>query len=291
MAEIPVTVGVDGSDASLAAVRWGAAEAARRGVPLRLLHAHRSRGDSRQFFVGTSAEEERVVERMRAACQEATQRHPELAAAAEETPQAAVEALLEAAGTSALLVLGSRGAGRLSGFLTGSVALPVVAHATGPVVVVRDGTDDVSQVPPDSPVVVGLDVEHRIDPVAGFAFDEAESMHRPLVAVHVWTLQHLYAYPSALPDPRVGAGLEARAHRALESGLGPWCAEHPDVKTRRLVLDGRVAPRLLQAAEEACLVVVGRRLHKRRSPAAPLGSVTHAVLHHAAAPVAVVPHY
>ncbi|MFR9676917.1 universal stress protein [Streptomyces sp. TR02-1] len=90
------------------------------------------------------------------------------------------------------------------------------------------------------------------------------------------------------------------ACRSRPGGPGPPCAgERPGPLVRRASRredapagTGRArGPRLLQAAEEACLVVVGRRLHKRRSPAAPLGSVTHAVLHHAAAPVAVVPHY
>jgi nucleotide-binding universal stress UspA family protein len=52
---------------------------------------------------------------------------------------------------------------------------------------------------------------------------------------------------------------------------------------------GSPANQLVDASHEASLVVVGRRV--RRSPlGAHIGSVTHAVLHHATAPVAVVAH-
>ncbi len=37
--ELPLVVGVDGSDFSLAAVDWAVDEAIRRGLPLRLVHA------------------------------------------------------------------------------------------------------------------------------------------------------------------------------------------------------------------------------------------------------------
>jgi len=52
---------------------------------------------------------------------------------------------------------------------------------------------------------------------------------------------------------------------------------------------GNAGAHLVDAAADASLVVVGRRI-RRTSLGARLGPVTHAVLHHATAPVAVVPH-
>ena len=49
------------------------------------------------------------------------------------------------------------------------------------------------------------------------------------------------------------------------------------------------AKAVVQAAEGAGLLVVGRRRH-HRVPAPRLGPVTHAAIHHARCPVAVVPH-
>ncbi len=39
MTELPLVVGVDGSDSSLVAVDWATDEAARHGLPLGLVHA------------------------------------------------------------------------------------------------------------------------------------------------------------------------------------------------------------------------------------------------------------
>ncbi|GGW08713.1 hypothetical protein GCM10010230_56220 [Streptomyces narbonensis] len=50
---------------------------------------------------------------------------------------------------------------------------------------------------------------------------------------------------------------------------------------------GRAAEHLIDAAADAPLLVVGRRRAARGSH---IGSTTHAVIHHAPCPVAVVPH-
>jgi nucleotide-binding universal stress UspA family protein len=52
---------------------------------------------------------------------------------------------------------------------------------------------------------------------------------------------------------------------------------------------GQAARHLIEAASDASLVVVGRRA-RRLSIGTHIGPVTHAVLHHSPAPVAVVPH-
>lgn len=71
--------------------------------------------------------------------------------------------------------------------------------------------------------------------------------------------------------------------------LRPWRQKFPTVDVVEDSLSGKAANHLVDASAEASLVVVGRRI--RRSPlGAHIGPVTHAVLHHATAPVAVVPH-
>ncbi|MFW6723894.1 universal stress protein [Streptomyces sp. MAR4 CNY-716] len=284
-----VVVGVDGSDPSMAAVRWAAAEAASRRISLRIVYAEASLRSNQQVSPSGLLHEEWVRDRIATACRETAERYPEVEISGGATTETAVKALLDASQEGELLVLGSRGIGAASGFFTGSVALPVVAHATGPTVLVReDWRPDAAE--RDLPVVVGVDLDHRFDPVLEFAFDTAHRTGSLLRVVHMWRRSSVYAYPSALPDPKVGAGLQAMARENLDSALGDWQARYPDVETERALLDGEVAPSLLEEAAGAQLLIGGRRMHKHLRFPTLIGPVTHALMHHAASPLAVVPH-
>lgn len=77
---------------------------------------------------------------------------------------------------------------------------------------------------------------------------------------------------------------------ALTDALRLWRDKYPSVEVVEVSHSGSAAAQLIDASHQASLVVVGRRI--RRSPfGTHIGSVTHALLHHAAAPVAVVPHH
>jgi nucleotide-binding universal stress UspA family protein len=83
----------------------------------------------------------------------------------------------------------------------------------------------------------------------------------------------------------VTAGLD---HRFV-LGHGPVAQEFPGVEVSEEPSYGTPGHHPANVSRKASLVVVGRRV--RRSPfGAHIGSVTHAVLHHSTAPVAVVPH-
>jgi nucleotide-binding universal stress UspA family protein len=77
--------------------------------------------------------------------------------------------------------------------------------------------------------------------------------------------------------------------RLVAATLRPWCEKFPGVPVSETVSAGRAAPQLVRASTRACLVVVGRRTRDARL-GAHIGPVAHAVLHHVACPVAVVPH-
>ncbi|XES01249.1 universal stress protein [Streptomyces sp. S1D4-11] len=89
--------------------------------------------------------------------------------------------------------------------------------------------------------------------------------------------------------PENGPELLAEHERAVVATLRPWCEKFPEVAVTETVTEGRAGGELIHASASAALLVVGRRVRETRL-GTHLGSVAHAVLHHAPCPVAVVPH-
>ncbi|MFH8574744.1 universal stress protein [Streptomyces zaomyceticus] len=279
----PVTVGVDGSEGSVAAVDWAADEAALRGNGLRLVYATRwaehqlgamkvSHEDRADAAEGVLAETERHV----------GSRRPDLAMTADEVEDAPVGVLLAAAAEAEMLVVGSHGLGSVRGFIVGSVGQEVVAEAERPVVLVRPGYEKDSSGGSEGgsrrKVVLGLDVNDVKDELLHFAFDFAGRHRIPLEIVHTWHESFLHHPSAAAKDERASA---------LADAVRPFRDRFPATEVAEVSAHGRAAEHLVEAASDARLVVVGRR---RAARGAHIGSVTHAVIHHATCPVAVVPH-
>ncbi|WP_338693137.1 universal stress protein [Streptomyces sp. Q6] len=281
----PVTVGLDGSPESLAAAEWAAREAARHTLPLNLVQVWAWQPHDVPAPQDPDTQRHWALRILREAERRLLDLHPRLTVATEQARGDTRELLVERAETSEMLVLGSGGHGAVAGFLLGSVGRQVLAHARAPVVLVRQHARSEAAYD-DAEVVVGLSRPDRsAAPLLEFAFAEADARQSALRVVHA---------PSPPPhvrrDAAQGAGdaLRGRAEKALLDLLAPWQDSHPQVPvTLTVELDG-AAGVLLQAAADAGLVVVGRRLH-RPALGPRIGPVTHAVLHHTAAPVAVVP--
>ncbi|MCF3178636.1 universal stress protein [Streptomyces polychromogenes] len=284
-----VTVGVDGSVESRAAARWAAQEAVLRQVPLRLVHAVDWLLDPVIPGVGRQDVDSWADQALADASQELRRRHPRLDVTTRALSARPAAALAAEAADADLLVLGSRGLGGLVGFIVGSVAMSTLVATDTPVVLVRPADD------PDGPgtgsaaeIVVGLDIHEACDRVLAFAFEEADRRRCPLRAVHGWKMPAAYTYvPFA--DPGNERDISRSISHMVDDTLLPWRHKFPEVAVSQTVFRGPAAERLVPAGQGAQLVVVGRRL--RRSPLGMhLGSVAHAVLHHAAAPVAVIAH-
>ncbi len=288
-----VTVGLDGSRESRAAAEWAAREAVLRGLPLRLLHVRRPapapaapHAEAWRSMPSETAEGLRL-------------RHPGLKVTHEQVDGMPYEVLIKAAEEAELLALGSRGLGALGGFLVGSVGLVVVARAERPVVLVRAGEQAADEHEPDPvgipsagtpyrPVLLGLDADRPRDAVIEFAFAEAQRRDTALRVVHGWVLPPYYVYGLAAA-PETYHDIEREQAANLTAVLAPWRAKFPEVEVVEESFGGSPSVRLVESSAESSLVVVGRRT--RRSPlGAHIGAITHAVMHHSAAPVAVVAH-
>ncbi|MFD3375123.1 MULTISPECIES: universal stress protein [unclassified Streptomyces] len=287
-----VTVGIDGSHASLDAADWAAREAERRGVALRLLHA----GDEPAAPAHPPGGAPVRTTLDRAAVQ-LSYGHPALDIIARRTDAPAVPALVAAAAESETLVLGSRGFSGFAGFLVGSVALAVAARAERPVVLVRAGElPEDERMPVDGataptrapylPVVLGLDLAHPADDLIGHAFDTATVRSAPLHVVHAWTPSPRRGYLNGGRTPGDTAEQEDATCRSLAVTLQPWRHKYPGTEVTERVAHGHAGHHLLQASARAGLLVIGRRA----SAGPGLGRAARSLVHHSTCPVAVVPH-
>ncbi|MFJ4682925.1 universal stress protein [Streptomyces sp. NPDC088789] len=297
----PVTVGLDGSRESRAAAEWAAREARTLGAPLKLVHIREpvpeplaeARVDGKETHRHWS---ERVP---REAAEGLRLRHPDLEVTSGHLDGRPAELLAREAEEAELLVLGSRALGPVGGFVLGSVGLAVVARTERPVVLVRadaraadahapDPAGTPSAATPNRPVVLGLDTADPDAGVIGFAFRAAARRATSLRVLHAWNPPPYSAYGLAV-DPAHHGSMAQQRTAALDAPLALWRGKFPEVEVVRETGYGSPGPRLVEASADASLVVVGRR--DRRGPlGSRIGAVTHTVLHHATAPVAVVPH-
>ncbi len=280
----PVVVGVDGSESAMRAVRWGAAEAARRRTRLRLVAAF-------AWMVDQVGARPGLEERYRAVLLDRANSYLTAAAAvaALAEPDVDVEQHLvvghpipvldDESARAQLVVLGASGLGRVDGGSVGSVAVALAAHAAGPVVVVRGG-----EAAPLSPVLVGVYSVPTSEAAIAFAFEAAAARNVPLLAVHTWwdLVIDLGMAPSVEWD-----AVEAQERLVLAQRLAAWSDRYPGVPVEGLVTRDRPSHSLLLEAARAQLVVVGAR-GRGGVAGSVLGSVGNAVLHRAACPVAVV---
>ncbi|WP_326655085.1 MULTISPECIES: universal stress protein [unclassified Streptomyces] len=287
--ELPLVVGVDGSDSSLEAVDWAVDEAARHGLPLRLVYAslwERYEG-GRPSFSSDRPAEEVMAEHIIASCAErARLRNPQVKVSGEVLPDDAVTALLQAGHEAFALVAGSRGRSELAGMLLGSVSLTVAARAVCPVIVVRGSEQNRQGV--FRRVVVGVGDSTEGSGAVRFALREAEARGSALEAVRAWrSPAHEHGDHPLLADDAAREH-EERASTILTDALREAVLDHPRVDVHRQPVEGPAHKVLLDASADADLMVVGV-LRRHGHFGLQLGRVAHALLHHSECPVVVIP--
>ncbi|MFB6612668.1 universal stress protein [Streptomyces sp. NPDC085524] len=286
-----VTVGLDGSPESAAAARWAAHEAELRGASLDLVHAEEWLENPPLPVTTTEGRRQWAEAVLRDTAEETHRAHPSLKIDTRRVGGLPALALTRAAEDSDMLVLGSRALGGIRGFLVGSTGASTIIEAVRPVVLVR--SVDHTGNPPDGtrdrgPVVVGVDIHQPCDKLLAFAFEEAAHRRCPLVIIHGWSPPPILSYAPTL-DPGVQQEMAHGITTALDEMISPWHEKYPALQVDSRATVGQSAIQILDAASAAALVVVGRRI-RHSAFGTHIGPVTHAVMHHAVAPVAVVAH-
>jgi nucleotide-binding universal stress UspA family protein len=328
-----VTVGLDGTRESLAAVDWAGREALLRGITLRIIQVRETGAYPYSPIADDEVEREWAQTITSEALDDLNSRMPDLSVTVDMVAGRPAHVLADASADTDLLVLGSRGLGTVLGFIVGSTALPTVAHTVCPVVLVRarprtereeraeaagtgarsgtrSGTGpDADPGEPGEPgdadqnhphlypasetpggdIVLGLDLGRPCDELIAFAFDTAARRSAQLRVLHAWDLPPTYGMRPLPVPPAMTNELLAAQNQALTATLRPWQDAQPDVKVQAEAVIGQPSRLLVEAASQASMLIVGRR-NRRSRLGTHVGTVAHAVMHHAHTPVAVVPH-
>lgn len=298
-----IVVGYDRTRSSEDALDLAAADAARRGVELTVVHAsHHGPAASppravppaeRPMDAGPDAGAPNVVAPNVAApdaaeegADRARSSHPGLTVHPRAETGAAPSVLADLSSGAALLVVGHRGHGGFAGLELGSVAMRTVTRAVCPTVVARGAGHEARGV-----VLAAVDVGEEAEETLDFAFAEAVRRGARLRAVSAWEILWPWAPAGDAGDLNRATG-RAREHAdaVLERHLLPWRAKYPHASVEYEVVEGAPTEVLTAATTGADLVVVGARRRGRGHRGVRVGPTAHTLLRHADCPVAIVPH-
>lgn len=196
-ASAPVVVGIDGSQAAIVAALWAAAEAANRGVVLRLVHV-----------IDTEGVTERGLKSLADACRAVQEIGTSISIETQIRWGAVGSTLIDESRGATMTCVGSNGIAPIRQRL-GSTAATLAAAAHSPVAVIR-APGPVTTAAPNWIVTVVDDTEGS-DAVVDFALGEAQLRGAPVLALSV---------------PRPDHGLN---YDELERQVATWRIRKPGV--------------------------------------------------------------
>jgi len=288
----PIVAGADGSEESLAATAWAAAAAARRHVPLCIVHvvdhdprpsvhAHVAGHDLADPFRHDPSHHARSV--LAKASRRAIMAAPGVDLRAVVVYGHAGEVLTAITARVPLLAAGTRAATASPGLPLGSVALELASRAKCPVVFAR-----ASNSPVFHEIVIGTDGGDATAAAMEFGFGEANGRHATLTALHIWAHPQI-AQLEGYHDWMLSVGpLNAGAAASLAEQVAPWRQKYPNVLVTESTVHGQPGRVLSMLSGHADLVVVtGDMIRPRLGSGS--ASVADVLLCHAQCPVAVIP--
>lgn len=283
-----IVVGTDGSESSKRALAWATSQAVAEHRELTLVHTIEAATpaylDAAAVFPTTARDAlnvagQAVLDDARAEVERTAPGLEVHEVLAFEDPR---QTLLDLSRDAAMVVLGSRGRGRLRSLLLGSVGGALVRHAGCPVVVHRLGNPGVVR----NGIVVGADGSEESRVVLEFAYREASLRSLPLTVLHCyWDVQAGTAAAYIANELEADLASERLLLSESMAGLGQ---KYPDVVVRVEMAGGLPQEALVRMGERMNLIVVGAH-HSGRLSRMLFGSVSISVVEHATCPVAVVP--
>jgi len=296
-----IVVGYDGSPTSRLALDWAAEEARLQGKHLTIVHSVNVAAVPAYPAMDLSQLEPTLAHAAKTLVDDGAVRAAETLDAAQVETQywlgSPAAQLVDASKEADLVVVGSRGRGRILAGILGSTSYAVAAHARCPVVVLRGPVDSSSDEPAMPPrpgrghdVVVGVDdsdsAARAVDVAAEVAEREGAVLHVVRVAhsasMEAWTYAEV-----AKGGTEETHALRDHAEQSVTRAANRARARHPKVLVTTEVLYGDPGQSLADLGSTAGLVVVGSRGHGGFTGML-LGSVSHRVIHDAACPVMIV---
>jgi nucleotide-binding universal stress UspA family protein len=317
-----VVVGVDGSESSLFALDWAAAEALRRRTALRVVHALAPMAHARLPRKSGAAVRTRRQQQAEDLLGEAMARVrdtlgaeadaietsgavrrgnpvPVLLAEAGHDIEAPPDGWEAPAGTGGTAGTGPEGSGSAG---LGPAAMLIVGGrglgGVGGMLLGSVGLQVASHAPcpvvvvrgkaqPGGNIAVGVDGSELSLPAVRFACEEARLRGASLQAIHCWMFP-VDIWPWAIqPLASEMDEIEEGERRRLRNSLAECTEAFPEVPVAEHVLTEAPVHALVNASSRADLLVVGSR-GRGGFAGLVLGSVSHGVLHHSDCPVAVV---
>lgn len=274
-----VVIGIDGSQASESALRWGLSYATHHHARVTLLQvADDSFLSDRAVF---RSESQAVSDRLLNADIEmakslgftgdidgiAVVGHP-------------IEEFERISRDADLIVVGDHTGSKISGAFFGSRSVKIAAVSSAPVVVVPQSYSE--QKPG---VVVGVDGSDAAQAAIRYAAEEASRLHVDLTAVYAW-MPPLTPGLEQLWSEELLAAQQSTAEEALAIATAGLAERFPDVEVHRRVVQAPPIGALTAEASGATLLVVGSR-GRGNFARLLLGSVSQGVLSNLPCPVVV----